>query len=368
MFDLESHTFFGSAPEFVVVVAGIHTSEQSGVEVAHWVRTKLAARSVPTRLGAIVVPEMFPAQGEMARAREWEVGAERWSTSVCNEFRNPIANRHFPPPGKALSTLADDHLETLSGGALLDRHGSPAIMLPEIKRLVQLIELVGPTRIVSIHGKKRRTRKNMDAAVRKGVIAMSEAELDRWHGEPVKGVNSAGIFVDPRFSVRRPDEPFLDDAKFDRAADPAFPAITAPGVAKVFDSARSADGRLDDALCLSMARAIRHPELVAGNHLDSSVPVVHYAKENVPPGFSLGDWAAVATDGLRPAAPVFTIEVDQNHESWAFLDGVPYVDHAGRPIPQPKRPSPSLVPAQFDSERSARLQDYADAIIDHCLA
>jgi hypothetical protein len=93
-------------------------------------------------------------------------------------------------------------------------------------------------------------------------------------------------------------------------------------------------------------------------------------REGTPVAFSLGDWGPVEVKltspgpGARPGAPVFTIEVDQNHESWAFQ----YVDEKGNPVPQPKRPSPKLTPARFDQARSLQLQDYAQAIIGVCLS
>jgi len=162
---------------------------------------------------------------------------------------------------------------------------------------------------------------------------------------------------------------FVGDCKFAATADPALPTVTQKGVTKKVDSALSTEGRLDDALCLATATAVNDGTLVAGNHIGDPPEVVHYAKEGgTPNGFSLGDWGPVAVSGVRPGAPVFIIEVDQNHESWAFLDGVTYIDDAGDPIPQPKRPSPKLRPAKFDQARSAQLQDYAQAIIGQCLA
>ena len=49
MNEFDAHVFFGTGPDFAIILAGIHNSEQSGIEVAHWIRTKLAARSQPTR-------------------------------------------------------------------------------------------------------------------------------------------------------------------------------------------------------------------------------------------------------------------------------------------------------------------------------
>jgi hypothetical protein len=77
--------YLGKEPDFVVIVAGIHTSEQSGVEVARWINATLAARPKPTRLGAVIILEVFPQYGIQARKEELKIGAANWNES--NEFR-----------------------------------------------------------------------------------------------------------------------------------------------------------------------------------------------------------------------------------------------------------------------------------------
>lgn len=367
MDDIETHVFPGTVHEVVLMVAGIHASEQSGVEVARWVRSMLAERATPTRLGAVILPEVFAVPGRRARAHERTVGAARWEND-CNRFRNPFANRRFPPPGQPLSFLTDDLLKADDGSEPVgERTGEPIPLLPGIKRVVQVIEAVRPVRIVSIHGKKRRTRDHLRTSAAAGAIAMSDDDIRQWAGDAIKGVNFPGIFVDPRYSPDPGTGFFMEDRKFDLAADPAYPTVTEARVEKVVSSAWSVDGRADEALCLAMARAVRDPTLVVGNHLGAAPEVVHYAKEaGTRPGFSLGDWAPVACGG-RSGAPVFTIEVDQNHQSWAFLDGVQCVDRNGMPAGAPERPSLELPPQQFDQARSIQLQDYAQAIINSCL-
>lgn len=93
-----SYVFFGSEPQFVLIVAGIHESEQGGIEVAHWIRTKLAARKKPTRFGAVVIPDVFPERGLLARADEWKRGD---TDNTWREIPRPGGAdfhpaRHFP--------------------------------------------------------------------------------------------------------------------------------------------------------------------------------------------------------------------------------------------------------------------------------
>ena len=383
MNELNAHVFFGTDPGagFVLIIAGIHTSEQSGVEVAHWISTKLAAQNKPTRLGTIVIPEIFPDRGLKAREKEWNVSPDDWNKKggASGAFRNLTANRHFPPPGEALAFLDKGNLKTKDGNDILDKTGKPIQQLAEIRHLIQVIEAVKPVRIVSIHGKRQRDSDDLKAAVTAGCL--TEDERKNWNGrDAVKCANFTGVYVDPRYSLCHKIDPktfYVEDCKFDLAKDPAFPPQK--GVNKQFDSAISPDGRADDALARKIAQAVKDPTLVVGNHLSDAPEVVHYAKEpGTPIGFSLGDWGPVdvttlppgapaSTSGKRPGAPVFTIEVDEDHESWAFLDGVQYMDEKGNPIPQPKRPSPKARPNKFDKKRSVQLQDYAQAIITACL-
>lgn len=379
MNEFDAHVFFGTSPDFALIIAGMHVSEQSGIEVAHWIRTQLAARSQPTRLGAIVIPEVFPGRGLEARAAEWTAGPARWDGGVGGNFREypdgRHPNRHFPPPGKPLAFLDKGILKTIDGKDVLDgKTRKPIQQIAEIRRLIQVIEAVKPVIIVSVHGKRRRTTDDLTKAANAGTITMTKDEIAKWTGDAIKGVNFTGIYVDPRYSPCHPAGFDVEDCKFDLAKDPAYPNTTKKGVVKQFDSAISTDGQADDALALKIAKAVKDATLVAGNHLTDAPEVVHYAKEPAGPGFSLGDWGPAdvspvpgSTSGARPGAPVFTIEVDEDHESWAFLDGVQYMDENGQPIPQPKRPSPKARPAKFDKARSVQLQDYAQAIIAACL-
>jgi hypothetical protein len=218
------------------------------------------------------------------------------------------------------------------------------------------------------------------------VISISDDEIKNWDGsEAIKGVNFQGIYVDPRYTpspaCRRGVD--VEQCKFDAEADPAFPLKVVATKTKHFDSANNVpDGRKDDALGLECAKKIVaiDPELVLGNHVeDDKLAVVHYAKEGeTPEAYSLGDWGPVTVNtqggapGARRGAPVFTIETHQNHESFAFDDGVHVVNDKGKPIPPRKTLKVRVrnqtprgeLPAKFQQERSEQLQAYAQGIID----
>jgi hypothetical protein len=344
----------GKEPDFVVIVAGIHTSEQSGVEVARWINATLAARPKPTRLGALIIPEVFPQYGIRARKKELKVGAAAWNkpdkpeSDEFREFRDAgkvwrFPNRHFPPPGFPLAALKKGVLLTLGRQDQRDESQKAIPMLPQIRQVVELIEWVKPVRIVSIHG-------NHSARL-------------------------AGIFVDSRYAVCVKDGFALENCKFDLAKDPAYPKETQEGVAKQFASSRTEQGRDDDKLArrLADAVAVNDETLVLGNHLSDPEPRVHYHekqadKEKKPNelGYSLGDWGPVDVVDGRPGAPVFTIETYQNHESWAFdgATGAQRMDERGQPLKDPLSGRVYLMQPTPDRGRAKQLHGLAQAIIN----
>lgn len=381
MLSLVGQAFSGSSAQFVVVVAGIHASEQSGVEVARWIAAKLERREKPTRFGAIIVPELFPSYGEQARTAEWKTGSAAAFRDIVQGRKTIKTNRQFPPPGRPLEFLRDGYLKDLQGRDIkIGRERVP--LLAEPRYLIQLIEAVKPIRIVSIHGMRTRTKEDLKKAASHKIIDMTDAQIDKWDGTTaIKGVNFPGIFVDPRYRLDPKHRGFnVETFKFDPALDPAFPKV---GGKKRCDSARTDDGREDDMLAIGAAFAVADISLVPGNHFKESVPVVHYAKEpDTPEAFSLGDWAPVdvspgkGTPGSRRGAPVFTVEVNGRQQSWAFLDGVQVMSETGdpltpRPTPQQRADRTAIEkfkkPPKFNEKRSTALQAYAQAIIDTIL-
>jgi hypothetical protein len=379
VFAPRSYLFFGSTPEFAVVVAGIHANEQGGTEVADWIRVHLAARPKPTKRGVLVIPEVFPDRGLDARTDEWKSGPQQAWREITLKGVKIFPARHFPPPGKAENALTKGLLID-RGGSDLRLGGNTVTQLEQIAYIVRCIETLRPTVIVSVHGKRARTRDDITAARDHGIITMTDQEIKDWNGSVIKGVNFPGIFVDPRYTLGKACPGFdLEKCKFDPVKDPAFPNEGTDADLR-FDSAVDPDGRKDDAMALAMAQAVGDPTLVSGNHLDSVVPVVHYAKEGgTPEAFSLGDWGPVAVTsaqngvGNRPGAPVFTIEVKDDDQSWAFLDGVQVMSDDGTtPLEQVPTPAvraagrhgkPFQRPVKFNPKRSNELQAYAKAII-----
>ena len=61
------YSFNGATAEVALVIAGIHGSELSGIEVANWMRVKLLKVTNLPRFTTIIIPEVYPRQAQEAR-------------------------------------------------------------------------------------------------------------------------------------------------------------------------------------------------------------------------------------------------------------------------------------------------------------
>ena len=120
----------GTTSERALVIAGVHGTEEQGIEVAEMLRADLLA-SAPV-FTVIVVPRLFP-HADAARVRDAE---DKGGTP---------SNRNFPPPDQDLATA-----RAAGGGSAIDAEKRP--ILEENVMLLELIERFQPSRIISIHG------------------------------------------------------------------------------------------------------------------------------------------------------------------------------------------------------------------------
>jgi len=257
---LTAHFFEGKSPDVALVIAGVHGSEVSGIEVAQWILVKLYRRINADRekgrphYTTIIIPELFPDQAALARqcsrrdvdpqlqtlcddnhsrggryipvsqrGQRIVLSQTRGRTSVpagdnVSNYKFIEPNRQFPPPALPLS-----YLNRRPGPTFPDGTPIPGVpLLDETRWLLQFIEFYKPKRIASVHA----------------------------HSIPnviEKGTDAPGIFVDPRYKYDKrgclndpmvpTDEqkerelgikpnPFeTNPCKFDLAKDPAFPVI-----------------------------------------------------------------------------------------------------------------------------------------------
>ena len=353
---LSCYVFNGRSAEVALVIAGIHGSELSGIEVANWMRIKLQKRKDRPPFTTIIIPEIFPDQARMARDFRRKNKFTKANSAIGRQV--PMGktvvepNRQFPKPGESYFGADPVTIKLTPGGQPI---------LPPTLELLRLIELVKPARIAAIHAHRK--------------VVAKKAQQD-----------APGIFVDPRYT-------FSDDCvgiyqykkgqvlkgpfntvkcKFDLAKDPAFPLVK--GVKKEVVGALDDDGKKDDLLALSIATQVasKRKELVPGNHLQNKPEVIHYSASEPPEyaGFSLGDWAPVDVGkeddpDYRPGCPVITVEVLEQYESWAFVGGEQCYSEEGKPV-KGKRP-PEIAGTKkrwpFDKKRSADLQIYAEALV-----
>jgi hypothetical protein len=364
-----TYFFDGRTSDVALVIAGVHGSELSGIEVAHWIRVKLQARQATKKspfYTTVVVPEVFPEQANIARNLRRKMGFAKVTTDPL-DGRYPIRdgvevepNRQFPPPGNPLSYFIGKTSPTDSDGSPLSKNGKALPLLPETRELMRLIELSKPVRIASVH-------------------AHSVPH------DPQPGTDAPGIFVDPRYKFNKkclekiPVGLFdTNGCKFDRMADPAFPEVK--GEKHMLSARLQTEPVADELIAFDIASAVasKKSDLVPGNHLeDKDTAVMHYAANPPPkfPGFSLGDWGPVNVDqqddpGKRPGAPVITVEVYHYHESLAFINGEQIYGEDARLLPPRKTPPlipGTTVPWPFFRDRSTDLQLYAQALIDKFL-
>lgn len=379
---LTSYVFMGNSARIALVIAGVHGSELSGIEVAQWMRVKLQKGILPWYT-TVIIPEVFPAQAKIARVSALmkfdKCGDPRCYMDDDNKGRlingTIEPNRQFPRPGSPLSNL----------GTTTD---AKQPILSETRELLRLIELLKPVRIASVH-----------AHSIPGVKFAKNYSSSPPH-QLIKGEDWPGIFVDPRYKfsesclqsyIRPNGRPFIypdgkpgrydvNGCKFDLQRDPAFPKKGSPGLKQIESARDPIHGAEDDSLAFNIATAIyeKDKSLVPGNHLyDRGKEVVHYAASDPPSfrGWSLGDWGPVGVSkgsdpGNRPGAPVITVEVYKCYESWSFVNGEQLFGEDGNILP---KKTPSLVPGKnnrrwpFDKARSTQLQIYAEALITEFL-
>lgn len=258
---IRAHLIPGHTNEVALIVAGVHGSEQSGVEVAERLLAQLQARQ--PYLTVVVVPKLFPDNVASRAAWEAQIAGEQHKIKV-SEYRKlrdaagdpgrttpggKDPNRQYPEPGKDLDPAnpVDAKGKRLEPGNLA---------------LLALIKAFAPTRIVSIHAQK----------------------------DPAK----AGIFADPHPSV----------ATGELATQADQLAIATAKKAKSLKARVAGNtGGKDDGTTFSSLYPGQDPKLAKEQ----------MATENRR-GISLGQW------GPSKGIAVFTVECREQYRSDSAVD------------------------------------------------
>jgi len=130
--NVNAYFFPGTSDERALVVAGVHGSEQGGIEVVEMLLETLRTAPVRPYYSVIVVPTLFP-DNAARRRREGTIHT----------------NRNSPDPGQSLTGATPT-----SGTTAQDTLGND--ILPENVALMRLIERFRPTRVASVHGIRSR--------------------------------------------------------------------------------------------------------------------------------------------------------------------------------------------------------------------
>ncbi len=158
--------FPGRTTRRALVIAGVHGSEQSGIEAVELLRQSLESAAQPPYFTVILVPIVFPDNYERAR----------------REGSTPT-NRNFPAPGESLSRARERGQARRRPRGPIDERGHG--ILPENIMLMNLIERFRPERIASVHS----TRTAASAGVFSDPETGPASDLALEMAQQIAGVN-----------------------------------------------------------------------------------------------------------------------------------------------------------------------------------
>lgn len=253
---VRAYFFPGLTERRALVVAGIHGSELSSIEVAEQLIVDLKQAATPPFFGVIVIPTLFPDGRARAEARPSEIGSEDEIGRCLPSGLDP--NRNFPATGTDYDP-----------SNARDSCGRP--IANENAALLALVERFQPTRIGSLHA----TRALDDA----GIYADPRSEAPSDPGRSPEG-RALGFAPDAHLALRM--------AEAARSGGAAVPGNRlghpAPNAVYPLDPAPAPAGKLQRRASSDAADGFRQA------------------------GVSFGEYAATATP-KRAAITVITVEV-----------------------------------------------------------
>ena len=150
---IRAHLIPGQIDEVALVVAGVHGSEQSGVEVADLLLAQLAVHR--PFFTVVVVPRLFP--DNVAGRADWEKQLAKDQGKIALKKYRELRGK-ADDPGRVTAGQVDPNRQFPELGADLDlanpvdAKGRP--VEPGNLALLALIRAFAPTRIASIHAQK----------------------------------------------------------------------------------------------------------------------------------------------------------------------------------------------------------------------
>jgi hypothetical protein len=293
---VQAFFFPGVTDRRALIIGGVHGSEPQGVAVVESLRTELAKRSAagkPPYFTVVLVPELIARthQSKLPKVKDRRyVPRAPGDTAETINKTGIEPNRTFPMPGedygdaRKRATAGDSELKFDPPGkegprAPKSEHSTNAI-LPENRVLIQLIERFKPERIASVHAHF------LDPGRPAKPAAKGKPEVPGRDPRTGRPGNDPGVFVDPRHGTA------AESAEDDRLAT---------------DMLHHAQKRAPAAL----QGGERDPFMGNVGGKKRFKETVHYdPAAGDTEGYSLGDWAPVATP-TRGAITTVTIEIPQ---------------------------------------------------------
>lgn len=270
--EVVAHLFPGTSDRHALIIAGVHGSELSGIQVVERLLPLLRGGSKP-HFNLVVIPRLFPDNAAVAEASPKEIGSTK---NIGRRTRgNPVdPNRQFPKLGAPY-----DPANPVDAGPLVmpaiawfpELRGTGRPIEPENIALLELIASFRPERIASVHA----------------------------HRTP----SNAGIYADPRTDASgialgyAPDEQLA----LAMAQEAAKRGANVPGN-KLGGTQPNAVYPLDPAV----------------------VPAGHIQPRETKEGISLGGWGTTEVvdpanpSRNRPAMTVITVEVQSSRRIQDF--------------------------------------------------
>jgi predicted deacylase len=278
--EIEAFFFPGRGPETALVIAGVHGSELSGIEVAHRLVKLLfdeLAGGIKPHFNVWIIPVLFPDNAAIARGAHTKPGddnntgritdrahcSQRMQSTGRTECVDP--NRQFPTPGRPF----DPKIPVDSLGTEIE---------PENVALLAAIDLLKPNRVASIHA----------------------------HKMPAKmgtGTDGPGIFADPHAVGPKATPAEVKLAQDRTNADCELAKRMAQKFLTEYKSLTTKDGG----------------GRIPGNWVKSGKPTVceYGSKAFHQCGVSLGTWGPRAIPGVRDSLTIITMEVRHYYDSSA---------------------------------------------------
>jgi hypothetical protein len=161
--DVEAHLFPSTSDRRALIVAGVHGSELSAIEVAERLVAELRTNPTP-HFKVIVIPCLFPDNAAVARANPAQIGST--SNIGRKTSGNPVdPNRQFPPLGAPFDPVGK-------------KDAKGRVIEPENVALLNLIASFKPERIANLHAHRTESHAGIYADPRTDAVGLALGYAD----------------------------------------------------------------------------------------------------------------------------------------------------------------------------------------------